>query len=201
MFKNALTLLLIFSLALNFAFAGVWVYHKYYVQPRLLEMRPQTHEFTSRPWVEHALGLRGPQRDRVRAEYSRFQKKMREIRTRAERNHKELFDLLAAPQPDREAIQKCLQRIAADRQEMQELVVEHLLAIKGMVSTEQGNRLIETLRRRLTPHSRMPLHRPFSSRGERPARPASTSETEKGQFHPAPARAGGDFRGPQVQEE
>ena len=201
MWRNVLTLLLIFSLALNLAFAGVWVYHRAYVQPRLMERLPPPSELPAMPWAEQALELRDPQRSRVRTEYAEFRKKMWEIRTRAEQNRVVLLDLLAAPKPDRKAIQECLSRIAADNQKLQELVVEHLLALKGMISPQQVQRLMNTLRSRSAPQGGMPLHRPLPRPGQRPGPPPPSPEARGGPFRFPPARAGRDSSEPLVQEE
>jgi Spy/CpxP family protein refolding chaperone len=55
--------------------------------------------------------------------------------------------LIAAPEPDREAIGAKQEEVFAGQRRMQELVISHLLSQKKALTQEQQKRLFEMLRR------------------------------------------------------
>lgn len=159
MFKKALALLLIFSLALNFAFAGVWAYHQFYV----------------RSYYENSGGAEsgesddsdGPPSSLLAPGRDGFRESMHELRLSLRDQQEKLFDLLADEQTDREAIESCMEKISALRDQMEKLVVGHVLSLKKTLDPEERRKLMEFLRRRaLGPSGRRFRHgRPDRFRG------------------------------------
>jgi len=183
MFRKGLTLLLIFSLALNLAFVGVWGYHVFYVRPRLPGGRLWLAPPIQAGWPPPALGLRDEQRERMLAEQRRFRREMQVIQAEARRNSEELLDLVLAPQPDLEAIRARQREIEAKRSELQARVVKHLLSLKGTLTPEQQKRLIWMLRMRARGQSRGPFRRAFprpSRRTEPIGRHTDSGQKERG---------------------
>jgi len=64
------------------------------------------------------------------------------------RKRGEMIDLIAADEPDRASIAAKQEEMRAGQRRMQQLVVEHLLAEKGVLTAEQETELFELLRRR-----------------------------------------------------
>jgi Spy/CpxP family protein refolding chaperone len=73
------------------------------------------------------------------------------------RKRGEMIDLLASPQPDREDIAAKQEEILAGQRKMQQLVIEHLLAEKEVLTPEQQRELFDLLRRRSGCAGQMPM--------------------------------------------
>jgi len=63
-----------------------------------------------------------------------------------------LIDLIASDNPDRDAISAKQEEIRAGQQRMQQLVVEHLLAQKEVLTAEQRKKLFALIRQRSACH-------------------------------------------------
>lgn len=145
MWKKVAPMLVVLSVALNVACIGVWAAHaaRTHWPPR----RPDDGrgiwcplhrrlDVTDEQWRQIEPGLAAFRRD--------SQSRRREIgRLRAE-----MIDLIAADEPDRQAIAAKQDEIRAGQRQMQHLVIEHLLAEKKVLTPEQGTELFDLLRRR-----------------------------------------------------
>ncbi len=99
MYRKGLELLLVFSLALNLAFVGVWGYHWFYVRPELEKRSApvwQTQQGT--------LNLTNGQRQHMRERWGQLRKTVGGPKEELEAKRTRLIELLAAPEPDMEAI-------------------------------------------------------------------------------------------------
>jgi Spy/CpxP family protein refolding chaperone len=74
-------------------------------------------------------------------------KRVHELRRAVKAEHRVLTDLMAAPEPDREAIEEQLGRIAAVRQELDRHVVEHFLDVREFLDPDQRGAFNKTIRR------------------------------------------------------
>ena len=166
-------MILIFSLAVNFAFAGVWMYHRFYLSRRSERPRwehredgdRRRHRDKDRDWhrddgdgFEKKLpGLLG--RDR------QHWKEVGKLRHALMQEHQKLFDLLSDEKTDREAVDECLNRIADLRDQMQRGVVEHVLSVKKELGPEQSEKLMHFLRKKALGPGGRGRHRPGPGRG------------------------------------
>ncbi len=134
MYNKVLSLLLIFSLAFNLAFVGIWVYS--------LKAEPETSRRgvgpERAPWTE--LGLGADQRKRMGEEWQRLRDEVGELKKELDRQQERLLDLMAAERPDRNAIQDCQQRIGEIQHEMRRLVTDHMMQTGQMLTPEQKQR-------------------------------------------------------------
>ena len=120
------------SAALNVAFVGTWLAH---VAGCVVHRPTAPRAF---PCGLHAeLDLSDAQRREIEALVARFRESAREICAEAGRHRTELFALLAADPVDREAAEAKRGEIAECQQRMQELVLDHILAQKAVLTPEQ----------------------------------------------------------------
>jgi Spy/CpxP family protein refolding chaperone len=158
MYRKAINLLLIFSLALNFAFVGVWGYHRFYVRPRMKRIMENRGED---PRFEERLGLEPEQKEKLKQQNREFREAVRKVEQKVQRKRQELFELLQQPNPEEGAIEKCLEEIAQARKQMPRYTVRHMLKLKELLTPEQQRKLMRLMQ------SRMHRHRPWHERGMR----------------------------------
>jgi len=148
MWKKIAPLLVILSVALNLAFIGVWGAHV---------IREHGHHgtwFTDRHsdgiWcpLHRKLGADQEQWKQIEPILSEFRKSSQAVCQDVGRKRGELIDLIAATQPDRQAIAAKQEEILAGQRKMQALVIELLLAEKQVLSPQQQKELFDLLRQR-----------------------------------------------------
>lgn len=144
MWKRIAPLLVVLSVALNVAFIGVWVVHA-----------ARAHWFAGesrdgKVWcpLHRRLNVTDEQWRRIEPRIAAFRRRSQTICAEINRLRAELIDLLAADQPDRPAIAAKQEQIRAGQRRMQQLVVEHLLAEKDVLTTEQQRELFDLIRQR-----------------------------------------------------
>lgn len=143
-------LLVILSLALNVAFVAMWGMRavRARVGPRAGPMSCPLHR---------QLGITEQQWQEIEPRLAEFQKSARKLRRSIHGRRLEMIDLVAASEPDREAIRRKQEEIRAGQHKMQELVIEHLLAEKAVLTPEQGNALFRLFRQRTGCAGRGPM--------------------------------------------
>ena len=184
--RKALPVLLVFSLALNCAFIGAWVYHYFFVRPVVREqvLREARRE---RPPIAVALAeldLSKEQRRRLMAEHAALRRGIEEPMRRAEAAQEKLLDLLAAPESDPEALKATQDEIAAAQAEMRRLVFENLLRARDVLDYRQRAELRRMLRGMRGPHPEAP-DRLRGPRGESPPPPPPEPNGPQGMNAPA----------------
>lgn len=97
------------------------------------------------------------QRRRTEPLLAEFRKSSQTVCSEVAGHRRELIDLLAAPEVDREAVQAKQEGILAGQRRMQELLIAHLLAEKELLSPVQQEELFKLLRAR----TRRPGHGPM----------------------------------------
>jgi len=149
MWKKIAPLLVVLSVALNIAFVGVWAAHAV-----------RDHRTTSDRWGDRN-GLEGvwcPLHRRLNVtdeQWQRLEPRVLQLRRSSQalcqeiaRKRGELIDMVASPQSDRQAIAAKQEEILAGQRQMQQLVIEHLLAEKETLTPQQERELFDLLRRR-----------------------------------------------------
>jgi Spy/CpxP family protein refolding chaperone len=149
---KALTLLLVFSLAFNIAFMGIWAHNAVGRAARRdpSARRPEGPEGRRRPgappWQQ--IGLRPEQVKQLEEEWRKLHPQIEALKAKGDQAREELLDLLAAPQPDREAIMAAQSRLEAAQQEVRVLVVEEMLQMRQVLDPQQRAEWLRMMRER-----------------------------------------------------
>jgi len=144
MWRKAATYLVLASLGLNLAFVGVWVAHAW---PARAEDAPQRQPAIWCP-LHRALEVSPRQWAEIEPRLRAFQAKVGKLCQEVDQARPEVIEMIAAKEPDREAIRLKQDEILAVKRAIQGLVVEHLLAEKEILTLDQQTRLFEMLRQR-----------------------------------------------------
>jgi Spy/CpxP family protein refolding chaperone len=158
MWKKIAPLLIVLSIAVNLAFIGVWAAHA--VRGRWFGHGPcrpgAGHSEVNCP-LHRRLGASQEQWKRIEPRLAEFRKASERICQDVTRKRVEMIDLIAAPKADREAIRAKQEEILAGQRQVQQLVIEHLLAEKEVLTVEQQKELFDLLRRRSGCAGQMPM--------------------------------------------
>ena len=149
MWKKAGLLLIILSVALNLAFIGTWATHA--IRTHWVCPGPGGHAAgPGGMWcpLHQKLGANPEQWKEIEPRLAEFRKNSLSICEEVTRKRAEMIDLIAAPQPDREAIRVKQEEILAGQRKMQELVIGQLLAEKEVLTPQQQKELFDLLRQR-----------------------------------------------------
>ena len=166
MWQKAKPLLILLSVALNVAFVAVWL-------ARSLPSR------TGCPWggsrgrggagvwcpLHRQLGTSEKQWQEIEPRLKKFQERSQELCRHINQLRGELIDLVAAPEPDRAAIEAKQKEILAGQEKMQALVIEHLLAERQFLTPEQQKQLFEMIRQRAGCAGHGPMMGPGQGKG------------------------------------
>lgn len=177
MWKKIAPLLVVLSVALNIAFISVWAIHG--IRGHWFDGgrcgRDSAESGPSCP-LHRRLDVTDEQWRRIEPRIAEFRTRTQTICAEMNRLRTELIDLIASDDPDRQAIAAKQEEIRAGQQRMQELVVEHLLAEKEVLTAEQQKELFDLIRQRSTCHGpgrMMGLPDGPSTRDARPGKPGS----------------------------
>jgi len=146
MWKTIKPLLILLSVGLNVAFAVAWAAHA-------LPARtggPPRGRGGEGIWcpLHRELGTSEEQWQEIEPRLKQFQERCQELCRHINQLRSEMIDLVAAPEPDRAAIEAKQEEILAGQRRMQRLVIEHLLAEKQLLSPHQQEQLFEMIRQR-----------------------------------------------------
>ena len=139
---NLKTLILIFSVALNIAFVGTTIYHKWSSPPTRSTL------LGNRPFLYQELNLTKEQLEKFEPLRNRFHTRLNEISSEIRGKRFQLIDLLAASDPDREAIRRQQEKIFALQKSMQRTIINHLLDESTILTVEQRAQLFRLIRDR-----------------------------------------------------
>ena len=137
-------LLILLSVALNVAFVVIWAAHA--VPTHLRGWRGPAHEEGVWCPLHRRLGTTEAQWREIEPRLVKFQESARVQCDEVNRLRGELIDLVAAPEPDRDAIRAKQEEILAGQRRMQELVIEHLLTEKQFLKPKQQEQLFQMMR-------------------------------------------------------
>ncbi|MFW6107495.1 MAG: Spy/CpxP family protein refolding chaperone [bacterium] len=162
MWKKMKALLIVLSVGLNVAFVVAWAAHA--LPARAGSRRSGPHGKDGEGiWcpLHRDLGTSEEQWREIEPRLKQFQARSRELCRHVNRLRGEMIDLVAAPEPDRAAIEAKQNEVLAGQRKMQDLVIDHLLAEKQLLSPDQQKRLFEMIRQR----SRCAGHGPMMGSG------------------------------------
>ncbi len=157
MWKKVAPLLIVLSIALNIAFVGMWTVHAVRAHGAGSRLR---HDKVWSP-LHRQLNVTDEQWREIEPRLADFQKATGDIREDVNRLRLAFLDLIAEAEPDREALRAKQDDILAGQRRMQELVIEHLLSQKDVLTPAQQRELFDMMRRRShcsgQGHGMMPL--------------------------------------------
>ena len=158
MWKHMKPLLVILSVALNVAFAGVWLAHVAAARVESCENRCVPGDSGS-VWcpLHRELNVSAEQWSQIEPHLRAFRAEADEICRQISSQRAEIIDLLAAPDPDLAAVKTKQEDVLAGQRRMQSLVIEQLTAEKEVLTPQQQERLFDMLRGRSGCDHRGPL--------------------------------------------
>jgi len=145
MWKKIAPLIIVLSVALNIAFIGVWAAHA------IGSYRPVEHaDDHGKVWcpLHRRLNVTDEQWRKIEPRMVEFRRASEALRREINRNRGEMIDLVASARPDQQAIAAKQEEIRAGQRRMQQLVINHLLAEKEVLTPEQQKVFFDMLRRR-----------------------------------------------------
>ncbi len=149
MWRKARPIVLAVSVALNAALLSTWAAHAI---PAHLIGEPAAEEATQPEiWcpLHRELAVTTEQWREIEPRLVEFHRKAQENCQGLEGLRDELLELLAAPQPDMDAIRAKQEQILEGHERMQELVLGRLLDEKKALTPEQQARLFSMIRERM----------------------------------------------------
>ena len=150
MWKNAKPLLVILSVGLNVAFVGVWAVRA--APGWFADALPSEGDGSGDPvWCPllRKVGASPEQWRQIEPRLLEFQKAKQKICFEIRRARADMIDLIASPDPDRDAIRAKQELIWAGQREVQNLLVEHLLSQKELLSPDQQKEFFDAMRLRM----------------------------------------------------
>jgi Spy/CpxP family protein refolding chaperone len=181
MINKALALGVIFSLAFNIAFVGIWGYTR--VRPR--EQRPPGEQVKPRPapvpaeGIWQQLGLTPVQASQVAEEWRQVGREITATQAEVRAEQVRLYNLLQADTLDEQALRASRDKMADGQQKARELVFDRVLQLRQVLNPEQRRRWVAVMLRILevTPGGKPPAARsgqpPVQGPGPRGAAPGA----------------------------
>jgi Spy/CpxP family protein refolding chaperone len=155
--SNLLKYILVLSLLLNFSLLGTAGY-TYYQKNRY---RPSSFDYgapgrmpvgctSTQPYLFEALSLQPEQRKLFEQKAPLFHQALDKKREEVDRLRRSLFDLMGADHPDSEVIGATIVEINGVQQDMQKLVVAHMLEFKSMLDKDQQKKFFDLVQGAMT---------------------------------------------------
>ena len=150
--NNLLKYLLVLSLLLNFSFLGAAGYT--YYQRNRYPSAPFGYGLTGRvpagspsihPHLFEALSLSPEQRKVFEQKAVFFHEALDKKREKVDQLRRSLFDLMRAEHSDSKAIEATISEINRVQEDMQKLVVAHMLQFKSMLNEEQNRKFFDLI--------------------------------------------------------
>jgi Spy/CpxP family protein refolding chaperone len=147
MWKQAKPALVLLSIALNVAFAGVWLAYAAVSRVESPEKRCQPGD-SATVWcpLHRELNVTADQWGEIEPRLRAFRASADEICRQISQLRRGIIDELAAQNPDLDAIKAKQVEILAGQRKMQGLVIEQLVSEKKVLTDEQQHQLFEMLR-------------------------------------------------------
>jgi Spy/CpxP family protein refolding chaperone len=149
MWKNARLYLLVASVALNVAFVAMWIAYAAPLQTRPEEVGQRATQHTIWCPLHRELSVTESQWQQIEPRLREFQAAVGELCQQVNTKRSEVIDLIAAEEPDAESIRAEQDEILATKRRIQDLVADHLLGEKDILTPRQQQRLFEMLRNRV----------------------------------------------------
>lgn len=134
-----------FSVGLNLAFIALWLVHSLSAPGDAGELfRPEIDGGVSSA-LHREIGVTKEQWRKIEPLILDFREKASRQRQKISDLRGQLMDLLTIAKADKTAIREKQEEIMAAQRRMQNLVIDHLLKEKELLSPEQGKRLMQSL--------------------------------------------------------
>jgi Spy/CpxP family protein refolding chaperone len=154
---NLLKFLLIVSLLLNFSFlgaAGYTYYHRNWRPPAPFGYGPPGRvpvgSSAIQPHLFEALSLKPEQRKLFEQKAPLFHEALDKKREEVDWLRRSLFELMGADHPDSKAIEATIAKINGVQEDMQKLVVAHMLQFKSMLDKDQQRKFFDLIEGAMT---------------------------------------------------
>lgn len=141
------------SIALNAAIIGAWAFH---AVPAHLRGRPDglaEKQYESWCPLQRKLGITEEQWKKIEPDLRSFRREVRDRRQNMQKLSDEMVDILQAPEVDKERMKSQQEKILRAHRKMQDLVLDHILNQKRILTSEQKEKLFELLRNRMGNHA------------------------------------------------
>ena len=148
MWKKTKLYLIVASVALNVAFVATWIAHATVSHAHPEETGRQVTQHTIWCPLHRELGVTREQWAQIEPRLREFQDAVAELCQAVNAKRLEVIELIAAEEPEPEVIRAKQDEILATKRSIQDLVANHLLAEKSILTPEQQQRLFEMLRDR-----------------------------------------------------
>jgi Spy/CpxP family protein refolding chaperone len=162
--NNILKFAMAASLLLNltvFATAG----YRYYAQSRLW-VSPFGKVMEKDKFLFEELSLKPEQMMAMKKRAIPFRAEIDRRRQEIDAKRKELVTLMGGQDPDRKAIDASIKEISGKQEEMQRMIVGHMLEIRSSLDADQQRKFIDLIERNMTGSGQMacpPAHGPKQS--------------------------------------
>ena len=145
MWKKLAPLLIVLSAALNIAFAGVWVFHAF--DSRAIPS--QEVEYKGKVWcpLHRQLDVSDDQWQKIEPGLVEFKRVSKKLRYEIGLDRAKVIDMVASTNPDRLAIQAWQDEIRDRQRQIQQLIVDRLLAEKEFLTPAQQKMFFDMLRK------------------------------------------------------
>ncbi|MEA1950070.1 MAG: periplasmic heavy metal sensor [Planctomycetota bacterium] len=147
MWHSSKRFLIVGSVALNFAFVGVWLAHAI---PAVLDKEDASvpPQAMGRIWcpLHQQLNVSDEQWEQIEPRLKEFRESAQSVCRQVNKLRQEMLEMIEASTPDREAIAAKQKEIQAGQRKMQGLVIGHLLAEKEILTPGQEERLFAIIR-------------------------------------------------------
>jgi Spy/CpxP family protein refolding chaperone len=155
--NKLLRYILVLSLLLNFSLLGAAGY-SYYQQNRY---RPSPFGYgppgrvpsgctSTQPYLFEALSLKPEQRRVFEQKAPLFHEALNKKTEEVNRLRRSLFELMTVDHPDHKAIEAKAAEISTVQEDMQKLVVAHMLEFKSMLNKEQQEKFFDLIQGAMT---------------------------------------------------
>ncbi|NLS94952.1 MAG: periplasmic heavy metal sensor [Planctomycetaceae bacterium] len=148
MWKKSIPYLIVGSVALNVAFVAMWVAHAAPVHRGEGQADLQAGQEAVWCPLHRELKVTEEQWAQIEPRLQEFQASVAEACQQADTIRADVIGLIAADEPDVDAIYARQDELLATKRQIQRLVVDHLLAEKEVLTPEQQQRLFTMLRDR-----------------------------------------------------
>jgi Spy/CpxP family protein refolding chaperone len=162
---NLLKYILVLSLLLNFSLLGAAGY-TYYRQNRYppapfsygIPGRVPVGSSSIHPHLFEALSLKPEQRKLFEQKAPLFHGALDKKRGKVDRLRRSLFDLMRADYPDSKAIETTIAEINGVQEDMQKMIVAHMLEFKSMLDRDQQKKFFDLIQGAMTRRQEIQCH-------------------------------------------
>jgi Spy/CpxP family protein refolding chaperone len=148
MWKRTKSFLIVASVGLNVAFVAMWIAYAGPSQAHPEETGQRETQHTIWCPLHRELSVTEGQWQQIGPRLREFQAAVGELCQEVNAKRSEVIDLIAAEEPNAESIRAKQDEILATKRRIQDLVADHLVAEKEILTPRQQQRLFEMLRDR-----------------------------------------------------